>query len=319
MTRQTGAPVLGLRMVDVAPLVEQHAAVPGVYLAVFAYGGRESFRGGTIYASREGTTYGPLAPITGLCPFGYVISGFPDTTVAENQYDSVSQMTVRMIHGTLSTVGEPGLERGENLALVGSEIMGIGTATLTTAPEYTCSQLLRGQRDTDPSEGHTGLEELVMLDTRALIFVPLDIRDLSETFYLRAVAAGEDVDDAETLEVVPQGNTVRPFRPVQVAGSRDGSNNLTISWEMQSRSMTSLVGAGSPLSYEETIRYEIDILDAPGGSVLRTISPAVDAVTADYSAADQTTDGLTPGDPVDVVVYQVSDLYNRGNGRAATV
>ena len=50
---------------------------------------------------------------------------------------------------------------------------------------------------------------------------------------------------------------------------------------------------------------------------LRTISVSDTAAT--YSAANQTTDGLTPGDPVDVIVYQLGDIIRRGAGAAATV
>lgn len=52
--------------------------------------------------------------------------------------------------------------------------------------------------------------------------------------------------------------------------------------------------------------------------VLRTLGPtSLETVT--YSAAEQTTDGLTPGDPVDIIVYQISEAVGRGEGRAATV
>jgi hypothetical protein len=65
-----------------------------------------------------------------------------------------------------------------------------------------------------------------------------------------------------------------------------------------------------------TERYEVDILS--GVTVVRTISVSA-ATTTTYSAANQTTDGLTPGNPVSLVIYQMGDLVGRGRASAATV
>jgi hypothetical protein len=67
---------------------------------------------------------------------------------------------------------------------------------------------------------------------------------------------------------------------------------------------------------ESSEAYEVDILD--GDDVVRTID-SLSSETASYSAAEQTTDGLTPGDPVDCVIYQMSATVGRGFGREATV
>ena len=46
------------------------------------------------------------------------------------------------------------------------------------------------------------------------------------------------------------------------------------------------------------------------GDVVRTVATTTATVT--YSAADQTSDGITPGDPVDVRIYQISATVGRG-------
>ena len=110
------------------------------------------------------------------------------------------------------------------------------------------------------------------------------------------------------------GENLVPFRPVTIAGTRDGSDNLTITWDRQDRASFPILVIPPPLS-EQTLEFEVDILD--GATVVRTIT--VTTETASYTAAEQTTDGLTPGDPVDVKIYQISAIVGRGNEGSETV
>ena len=108
---------------------------------------------------------------------------------------------------------------------------------------------------------------------------------------------------------------LKPYSPVHTKGRRDGANNLTIIWIRRNR----LGGewrdsVGVPVS-EDTESYEVDILN--GATVVRTIS--ITSQTASYTAAEQTSDGLTPGDPVDVEVYQLSATVGRGLKATATL
>ena len=67
---------------------------------------------------------------------------------------------------------------------------------------------------------------------------------------------------------------------------------------------------------EDTEAYEVDIMD--GDTVARTISSLSDE-SASYTAAQQTADGFTPGDPIDCNIYQLSAAVGRGWPLEATV
>jgi hypothetical protein len=102
---------------------------------------------------------------------------------------------------------------------------------------------------------------------------------------------------------------------VQIAGSRDGSNNLTLTWVRRTRiggEWQDLIDA--PLS-EASEEYSIDVI--VNSVVVRTISAT--SQTAAYSAANQTSDGITPGNPVTVRIYQLSARVGRGFEATATV
>ena len=94
---------------------------------------------------------------------------------------------------------------------------------------------------------------------------------------------------------------------------RDTSDNITITWQRRTRYQVRIVGplgVSVPLG-EQSEPYELDIYtdDSPD-TLLRTISATT--TSASYSAAEQAADGITPGDPVRVVVYQLSAIVGRG-------
>jgi len=68
---------------------------------------------------------------------------------------------------------------------------------------------------------------------------------------------------------------------------------------------------------EASQAYEVDIRNAGDTATLRTITAATP--TASYTAALQTADGLTPGNPVVLRVFQISATVGRGIQRSATV
>ncbi len=108
------------------------------------------------------------------------------------------------------------------------------------------------------------------------------------------------------------GLGLRPYRPVHLKGRRDpGSGDWTINWFRRTR-----VGGDGweqedvPLS-EQAELYELEILDGPGGDVLRTVT-GLGVPSYDYSAAHQTADFGAPQATVNVRVYQRSATYGRG-------
>jgi len=132
------------------------------------------------------------------------------------------------------------------------------------------------------------------------------------------VTLGTAFDSGLEQAFTCQLRNMKPLSPVHIEGSRDGSNNLTITWIRRTRVAGDWVdNIDVPLG-ETTEAYEVDILNGPGGAVLRTIT-GLTSQTASYSAANQTTDGITPGNPVTVVVYQISSTIGRGFGAEATI
>lgn len=108
-----------------------------------------------------------------------------------------------------------------------------------------------------------------------------------------------------------QGLGLRPLRPVHLQGKRDPeTGDWTFLWVRRTRlGGDSWQGLEVPLGEDEE-RYQLDVLDAPGGAVLRTVE--VTEPTYLYTAAMQTTDFGSTQFNVPIRVAQVSPVYGPG-------
>ena len=164
---------------------------------------------------------------------------------------------------------------------------------------------------------HARGDRFVLLTEAALRAVSVDSAALNAQRYVKALGLFDTFDASPALGIIFEGVAEKPYAPCWIEGSRDGSDNLTITWIRRGRyggewaDGTEAVPIG-----EEAEEYEVEILD--GVTVVRTIT-GLSAATTTYSAANQTSDGLTPGDPVSVRVYQISALVDRGYAGAATI
>jgi hypothetical protein len=273
-----------------------------------------TFQGAGIYHSSNDTDFSLLQNLTQEATIVYA-----ETVLEEGPtryWDRLNTVDVRVLHGSLESKTRTEVLNGANRILLGAEILAFQTATLLTANRYRLSGLLRGLRNTeDHSADHKIGEIGVLLQSTGLMYKTYNTSILNTTKYIRAVPFGGDIDDVSSLPMVLEGQSMKPFSPCQITSSRDGSDNLTISWHRRSRAITRLYGGPKPL-IDSNETYEIDVYD--GVNVVRTIEVSA-ATEASYTAAEQTADGLTPGDPVDIIIYQTNTSVGRGNPTEATV
>ncbi|MDV7402428.1 hypothetical protein RZS08_63995, partial [Arthrospira platensis SPKY1] len=96
-------------------------------------------------------------------------------------------------------------------------------------------------------------------------------------------------EDAETVVQAHAGRDLMPLAPVHVTGSRNGSGDLTVTWQRRTRIGGDWRdGTGSVPLGEASEAYEVDLLDGPGGPLIRTLGSS--GPSAVYSAAEQTAD-----------------------------
>lgn len=332
-------PTCQLYILDIPAMRDEEMEVVGFYSAVCALDSTAQWQGAAVYqAALSGGTFNQLYSVEDEASMGIAT----DTSSLNDSpnvgyMDRVSSVTVEMYDGELESITELELLNGGNRMVIGNEIIGFQTATLQPAADtYVLTNLLRGLRDTDDHTTHANYEQVVFLNDQAVGFVNTSTVNIGNSKFMKPIPAGADVDDfSNEVPITSTANTVRPFRVMDVRGERDGSNNLTITWIRRSRAFTAWMK--KPVNFEagtlsmdddETGWYEIDVYDGPDtstDSVVRTLyvsngtneGPGVTSET--YTAANQTTDGLTPGDAITVIIYKMSAVVGRGNGTEATV
>jgi len=305
-----------LDIADIAPLLRLHSTNPGAYFSTAGADTREPWRQAQLFRSEDDSaftfietvpleaTMGESTTILGTGPVGY--------------FDEVGTVDVVLFAGALESANVAQVRSGANFALLGNEMIQYRSAVLIAALTYRLTGLLRGRMDTaDEIGGHVAVERFIALNRGGFRFIELEESAIGTTRFYRSVAVGENVANEQSHTLAFAGNSIRPFSPAHADGARDGSNNLTITWLRVTRSPIRLLSGTLVPLLEAVEEYEVDILDAPGGTVLRTIE--ITAETASYTAAEQTTDGLTPGDLVDVEIFQLSRAVGRSKPLVALV
>jgi len=301
-----------LALIDLPPLRDADDDV-GFYYAMA--GASDSWRGGALYRSPDGVSYTQVASSDAPTPMGFAATALPSgpTTV----HDDVNTVTVRLSYGALESVTRAQSLNGANAALLGDEILTFDTATPLGGTDWQLSGLMRGRKGTEWATGsHVIGERFVLLDTGTIGRVVDPMAWCNTALHYKAVSAGLAIASAGDTLFTDTGASLKPYAPVAIAGSRDGSNNLTITWIRRARLYAEWSdGVDVPLD-EPAEAYEVDILDGDG-AVLRTIM-GLRVPSASYLAAEQTADFGAPQSNIAVAVYQLSSRVGRGfAGRAA--
>lgn len=311
-----------LILMDIAPLRDEDVSVPGFYFAMAMADRNSQWRGAGLFESLDDTNFNQIQFIDTEVDMGRTLTTLASGTTTE--WDHANSVDVEMFEGALSSESEINVYNGANFALIGNEIIGFQNAVLIAANTYRLSTLLRGRRNTeDAIDSHGPGETFVVLDPTTVNFRAQTLAAIGSKRFYRPVPTDDEVTNVVSYSITLQANSMRPFSPAHVDGDRDGSNNLTINWIRRTRALFRHFSTTTSPQIETTLQYEVDILDAPGGTVLRTITGIGTTGLAReetvYSAAQQTSDGLTPGDPVNVEVFQLSSNVGRSKPGARTI
>jgi len=293
----------------------------GYYLAATGYA--TTWPGGTVLASSDGgATFGEIATFISPSSIGSV----PTATNATNHttWDRTGTLTVKMAAGVEldSAASELAVLNGENLAAYGAngrwEIVQWVDAAAPSGGTQDLTTLLRGQYGTELfMDDHEDNDRFVVLSTALIQRIDTTLAVLDQETVHRGVTDGQAISDAVDVVFNNGSASLDPYAPTDIAGTRDVSDNLALTWKRRDRFPGPMLW--SPPMSENVLQFEIDVLDGPAGTVLNTYTPTESLSFYTYTAADQTTDGLTPGDPVTVRIYQISASVGRGHHREATV
>lgn len=300
---------------EVAPLLNEHARDVGAYIFAGRSASGEPFTGVAIYESMDDVDYKMVAEVKAPVAWGYTTDALSTWTGACGEWDRTSTIDVVVADGEFASRDDEATLNGGGRIWVNGEVIGYSTRERIDFETVRLSNLIRGLRDTANTVHQDG-DLVLSLDGPGVIFHPLNAGAINRDRFYKFVTAGQTLDSVESTSFAPLGFTARPVAPHALTATRDASDNLSLAWIRRSRMADT--GFDEPALDEPTELYEVEsYADDTFASVVRTIT--VDEPTASYTAAQQTADGITPGDPVYVRVRQLGAIVRQGNYVEATL
>ena len=161
-----------------------------------------------------------------------------------------------------------------------------------------------------PSHDHVANEEYYIFQDGATDALALEISQIGSPIHFKGIAPGQALEEVDEVTITPLGYDLFPYAPVQIERSESGGDTV-FDWVRRTRVRGDLSdGTGTVPLEEDSEVYEMDILDAPGGNVVRTFT-GLSTPTVTYTAAQKSTDSYVSG-PIHGEVYQISGQVGRG-------
>ncbi len=262
--------------------------------------------GGVLFDSTDDLTYtNTNVRVLRGSDYGVLANALPDTPTPFLT-DETTVLEVVMQVGALTSVTQTQFINDVNAALVGNPatqnweiILFRDAVEQSQAGVFDVSTLMRGRRGTEVKvAGHSVGELFIVLKREELASLLMDLSLLNVQRFYRGVGFEQVLEDATVETLQSQHNSLRPYAPAHLDAAVDGSDNVDLSWVRRTRVGGALRdGTGTVPLAEDTEEYEVEILDAPGGAVVRTFlalsSPAVEYtkanIVADLAVATGTT------------------------------
>jgi hypothetical protein len=284
-------------------------------LRLAAHGQETGWRGAVLYRSDDGgVSYNATEDIIDNAIIGTAVTVL--ASGATDIFDRACSVTVVLMGGELESVTELAVLNGANLAKIGDELLQFTTATLLEPYKYSLSGLLRGRLGTEHAvASHVVGEKFVLIDSRVHKITPQNnIIGLSRSY--KPVSIGHTLGQTSAVDFIYRANSLKPYSPVHITGSRDGSDNLTINWVRRTRISGGWQDNSDVPLGEESEAYEVEVLD--GADVIRTLS-GITTPSAIYTLAQQVADFGGAQTEVTVRIYQISAIVGRGTPGNAVI
>jgi hypothetical protein len=175
---------------------------------------------------------------------------------------------------------------GENLGLVGGELIQFGHVEPLGGRRFRLSKLLRGRRGTEwAAGGHVAGEPFVLIESESLLGIDLPLAAIGAEIRMSAQGIG-DAAGGPAAELTFQGRALRPPAPVHLRSQRQVNGDFLVTWVRRSRAGWDWLDGGDAPLGEEQESYR---LRAVGSASERSVM--LNAPSYIYTAAEQAADG----------------------------
>lgn len=255
--------------------------------------------------------------------FGPITNGTASTVLAApydpNMTDYINTVNVFLTEEDfdLESISDERFYAGENVALLGKEIIYFKNAVQNIDGSYTLSTLLRGRRGTEWAVGtHYAGEVFYFFELNNYITYRYPVTSIDQSYSYRLVTFGSYESEMPIYMYTFTGASERPYSPAHIT-SVWSSPNLNINWTRRNRYNGGLRNSVEIPAIEGTNNFDVYILSSPYDVVAEDTKPPTSYVrvysglstfTVNYNNTDRATDGFdVTTDTLHVVVFQHND------------
>ena len=241
-------------------------------VTVLAAGTMPGWRGAALMASRDdGASWEPVGGTAAPAVMGRLATALPRAP-ATLVHDAQVEVVLAHDGMTLTAADDGAIDRGENLALIGGELVQFRDAVQVAARRWRIATLWRGRRGTEPV-AHAADTPFALLEINAALILPAPFA--AGHWRVRAVGAGDDGTPVEA-EAMLSGASVAPPAPVALDMEERPDGGATVRWTRRSRRGWRWIdGADAPL-VEEREAYRVEMTGVDGTTIVTTDAPFVD-------------------------------------------
>ena len=286
---------------------------------------RGDFLGASLLRSVNNQDYEDVYSETDDVEWGAIKGTVPAPRQGVFGLDWETRITIVPVSKTfeLESINDDLLWEGGNACVIGDEVIQFRDAVENEDGTWTIFNLLRGRRGTEWACGKQGAgAPFLFLNDATVTPQSENLSAKGQTRWFKAVGSGRSLLSTVSTQTVYQPRDLMPYAPVQIKRTKNGSGDITISWERRTRMGGNLMDdiGDVPLN-EGSKAYEVYVLAEPFDGDLSTGEPPktflkkFDATTESVTwlASDIGGTAYRPNiDSLHVVVYQVSTAVGRG-------
>ncbi|MGU3316186.1 phage tail protein [Sphingomonas sp. M6A6_1c] len=244
-------------------------------VSVFATGEGAGWRqAALLYSLDDGASWTAAGATAAPATIGRI--EIPPAAASALLTDRRSRMVVVLRRGdmTLGDADATSLARGDNLALLGDELIQFERAAPLGEGRWALTGLYRGLRGTEAAIGTQAAgDRFVLIEPGAVATIDLPVAAIGRRLRLLASGVGDADGPAETTVAIT-GASVAPPAPVHAVAETQGDGGLAIRWTRRSRAGWAWSdGVDAPL-VEEAEAYRLTVTAADGTRrVVETAAP----------------------------------------------
>lgn len=305
--------------INIPPLQDSDAGVPGPYVAVTPArtSADDDWPGAVYVRARLPEAFDQIFTTGDAAVMGSCLTTLGDFDGGSEVPDWTQILSVR-VRGELSSASfyDFFTDRTINAAVVGAqgrwEPIRFLDATFTGADGvfnlYDLSGIMRGQLGQELlMDSHEAGDSFVLLDVSIRRMVN-QTSDIGQEHQVKAVTLNTFLSEVTAEDFTDDGIALRPYSPIALEAKAQTDGDVEVAWVRRSRLVARYTDEGTfaPLG-ETTEAYRVTVANATPPRVVDVTSPAWT-----YSAADIAADGFTSGDPITIVVRQLSEAVGEG-------